>query len=64
MLEHMHEMLRARPSFIPISGVECRLAATCLIFKEFDVVPNSTQHLDRIHCHFGQQLVDKARHEE
>ncbi len=61
--EDSNETFHTGPRLVPISGVEGRLAATSLIFRELYGVPNPAQHLDRIHRDLRQQLIHEARHE-
>jgi hypothetical protein len=48
----------------PITGVEGRLATTCLIARVDDVDAKPVEELDRRDSHLGRNLVDIARNQE
>jgi hypothetical protein len=58
------ESFGAGTGIFPSAGVECRLTATGLVFRKFDLAPDTAQNRGRVEPHLGKKLVDKARKEE
>jgi len=62
--EDLQKSFGARAGVVPTSGVEGGLTTAGLVFREFDLAPDTAQNRRSVEPHLGKKLVNKAWNEE